>query len=332
MKAIECDNLTRIFVTSEGRLSLKKPRKIVALDDVNFSVNRGELFGLLGPNGAGKTTTTRILSTLLLPTSGTAHILDYNVTENPREVQQVINMVAGGERMLYFRLTAKENLEYFAELYDVPREEVSHRVEELLALVGLADRQDDPVERFSKGMKQRLQIARGLINDPEVLLLDEPTLGLDVHIARDLRQFIQEELVRKRKKTVLLTTHYLYEAEEICQRVAFLHKGKIIAMDTPENFKKMSKHGISIEILVSFMHEDVLSSLEVLQGVRSISTPEGHDISVGVPTQRIVLIVDGEPVIPKIMNVLTGSQTKVLSMNVREPSLEDIFVEMTSGD
>jgi ABC-2 type transport system ATP-binding protein len=312
-------------------LSFKKSKEIVALDDVNFSIKKGELFGLLGPNGAGKTTTSRILCTLLLPTSGTARVLGYDVVDDAKDVQRVVNMVAGGERMLYFRLTARENLEYFVELYDVPKDEVKHRIDDLMELVGLAERQDEPVERFSKGMKQRLQVARGLINDPDVLLLDEPTLGLDVHIARDLRRFIQDELVRKRKKTVLLTTHYLYEAEEICHKVAFLLNGKIIATDTPQNFKKMSEKGISIELHVSFMQKDIMSSLESLDGVRSVSTPEGHEVAAGVPAKRIILIIDKEEVIPQIMTNLTESHTKVLSMNVREPSLEDIFIEMTSG-
>ena len=164
-----CENLRRTFVTSKGRLSFKKSKEIVALDDVNFSIKRGELFGLLGPNGAGKTTTSRILCTLLLPTSGTARVLGYDVVDDAKDVQRVVNMVAGGERMLYFRLTARENLEYFVELYDVPKDEVTHRIDDLMELVGLAERQDEPVERFSKGMKQRLQVARGLINHPDVL-------------------------------------------------------------------------------------------------------------------------------------------------------------------
>jgi len=331
MEAIECENLRRIFVTSEGRLSFRKKKEIIALDDVNFSVRKGELFGLLGPNGAGKTTTTRILCTLLLPTSGTGRVLGYDVVDDAKKVQEQVNMVAGGERMLYFRLSARENLQYFAELYNVPREEVNPRIDELLELVGLSERQNDAVERFSKGMKQRLQVARGLINDPQVLLLDEPTLGLDVHIARDLRRFIQDELVKKREKTVLLTTHYLYEAEEICNRVAFLDKGNIIAVDTPQNFKKLSKHGIFIEISVSFMHEDIISQLQSLPGVRNVSTPEKHEIPGEAPAEGIVVTIDEEKVIPEIMNALTESHTKVLSMNVREPSLEDIFIEMT-GD
>jgi len=332
MDAIVCENLRRVFVSSEGRLFSKKSKEIVALDDVNFSVSKSELFGLLGPNGAGKTTATRILCTLLLPTSGTAHILGYDVVDDARDVQRTVNMVAGGERMLYFRLTARENLAYFAELYNVPKGEVNHRIEDLLELVGLIERQDEPVERFSKGMKQRLQIARGLINDPDVLLLDEPTLGLDVHIARDIRQFIQKDLVEKCRKTVLLTTHYLYEAEEICHRVAFLHNGNIVTIDTPRNLKKMSKRGISIELLVSSISDDILSSLDSLTGVKSVSTPEGHNMLGESPAERVVLAVDEEEIIPQIMSTLTELRTKVLSMRVREPSLEDIFVEMTSGD
>ncbi|MGD2249406.1 MAG: ABC transporter ATP-binding protein [Candidatus Methanofastidiosia archaeon] len=332
MDAIVCENLRRVFVTSEGRFTFKKSKKIVALDDMNFSVGKGELFGLLGPNGAGKTTATRILCTLLLPTAGTARILGYDVVENAKEVQRIVNMVAGGERMLYFRLTARENLAYFAELYNVPKKEVNQRIEDLLKLVGLTERQNEPVERFSKGMKQRLQIARGLINDPDVLLLDEPTLGLDAHIARDIRQFIQEDLVEKRKKTVLLTTHYLYEAEEICHRVAFLHNGKILTIDTPKNLKRMSKHGISIELLVSSISDDMFTSLGSLTGVKNVSVPEGHDMLKGFPAKRVLLAVDEEGIMPKIMSTLSELRIKVLSMRVREPSLEDIFIEMTSGD
>lgn len=331
MNAIMCENVRRTFVSSPGRFSFKKSKEIVALDDVNFAVKRGELFGLLGANGAGKTTATRILCTLLLPTSGTARVLGYDVVHNARAVQKIVNMVAGGERMLYFRLTARENLEYFAELYNVPENEVLPRIDELLELVGLSDRQNEPVERFSKGMKQRLQIARGLINDPDVLLLDEPTLGLDVYIAREIRRFIQEELVRKRKKTVLLTTHYLYEAEEICHRIAFLHKGRIITTDSVKNLKKNSKSGLSVEVHVSSLSNRVVSALQSLEGVRNVSAPESHAVS-ETPSQRIIITIDEEATIPHIMNVLTESHTKLLSMNVREPSLEDIFIELTAGE
>jgi len=332
MDAILCENLRRVFETAKSRFSFKKSKKIIALDDIDFSVKKGELFGLLGPNGAGKTTTTRILCTLLLPTSGKASILGYDVVDNARDVQKIVNMVAGGERMLYFRLTARENLRYFAELYNVPKVEVDRRIDDLLELVGLIERQHEPVERFSKGMKQRLQIARGLINDPDVILLDEPTLGLDVHIAREIRRFIQEDLVEQRKKTVLLTTHYLYEAEEICHRVAFLHKGKIITTNTPQNLKKQPRCEISIEFLVSSISTDMLSSLDSLQGVKSVSTTERDETSEEFPAERVILSVDEEKIIPQIMSMLTELRIRVLSMKVREPSLEDIFVEMTSGD
>ena len=269
---------------------------------------------------------------MLLPTSGKATVLGYDVVKEAQEVQKRVNMVAGGERMLYYRLTARENLEYFTELYDVPRTEAAQRLDELLALVGLAERQDEPVERFSKGMKQRLQIARGLSNDPQVLLLDEPTLGLDVHIARDLRRFIEDELVRKRKKTVLVTTHYLYEAEEICNRVAFLQKGKILAINTPKNLKKKSKKGISVEIIVSFIHKNIITLLESIRGVKTVSLPESHSISTGGPAECIILIIEDEGIIPRIMDTLTESRTKILSVNIKEPSLEDIFIEMMSGE
>jgi len=246
--SIEVADLTRIYKTTTGMLWHRTPKEILAVDRINFSIERSELFGLLGPNGAGKTTTVKMLATLLEPTSGTAVVEGFDVVREPRRVQEILNMVAGGERMLYFRLTGSENLRYFSDLYGVPRTIAKKRINEILQMVGLAGRGEDYVEQYSKGMRQRLQIARGLINDPLVLLLDEPTIGLDPHIARDLRVFIREELVRKGGRTVLLTTHYMYEAEELCDRVAIIDRGRIVALDTPESLKDYVSKEISLHV------------------------------------------------------------------------------------
>lgn len=234
---MEARQLSRDYVSSRrSHLVGKKTTTIIkALDQVDFGINEGELFGLLGPNGAGKTTTVKILCTLLEPTSGHAFVKGFDVVRNAGEVRKIVNMVAGGERMLYYRLTGRENLKYFAELYDVPKKEIHTRVNTLLELVGLSDRADDMVERYSKGMRQRLQVCRGLINDPQVLFLDEPTLGLDVNIAKDIRKFICEKIVHEQGKTVLLTTHYMYEAEEMCDRVGFLSRENWLPSDAPRN-------------------------------------------------------------------------------------------------
>ncbi|MHB8585045.1 MAG: ABC transporter ATP-binding protein [Thermoplasmatota archaeon] len=209
----------------------------VALDGVNLEVRQGELFGLLGPNGAGKTTLVKILATLLLPTSGEAYVDGFDVRTDSDAIRQKLGVVLGGERALYWRLTGRENLWYFAQLYNIPSNVAKAKAANVLEIVGLSDRADDRVENYSKGMKQRLHIARGLLTDPQILLLDEPTIGLDPHAARTLRELIRA-LVREQGRTVVLTTHYMYEADELSDRIAILHRGKVVALGTPQDLKR----------------------------------------------------------------------------------------------
>lgn len=222
-EVIQVNNLFRDY---KGTLSMTKKKVIQAVNDISFSVKEGEIFGLLGPNGAGKTTTIKILTTLLAPSKGEAKIFGYNCFGQEKFIRPNINFIFGGERGLYWRLSAYENLMYFGDLYKVSEKILKNRIEMLLDLVGLKGREEEKVEGFSKGMKQRLQIARGLINDPKILFLDEPTLGLDPVGAKDLRNIILN--LKKHGKTILLTTHYMQEAEELCDRIALINHGKII--------------------------------------------------------------------------------------------------------
>ena len=231
---IEVRDLRRDYVTTKGLLNRTK-QVVHAVDGLSFSVQRGEIFGLLGQNGAGKTTTIKMLITLLAPTSGTCRVLGYECFGQEKLIRPRINFIFGGENGVYRRLSARDNLKYFGNLYLLDPRERDSRVEEILKLVDLQDRADDLQETFSKGMTQRLQIARGLINDPEIVFMDELTVGLDPLGAHMLRDIIRR--LRDEGKTVLLTTHYLPEAEELCDRMVILNKGKIAAQGTPAQIK-----------------------------------------------------------------------------------------------
>ncbi|MEM2571389.1 MAG: ABC transporter ATP-binding protein, partial [Thermoproteota archaeon] len=257
--SIITNGIRKVYRKGEGGFLFRKKNKetIIALDDVSLSIKRGELFGLLGPNGAGKTTLVKILSTLILPDAGTALVNGYDVLKEPGKVRASIGVVSSGERSLYWKLTARENLEYFARLYKVPDQVAKRRIRELLNLMGLEDRADELVEKYSSGMRQKLAIARAMLHDPEVLLLDEPTLGLDPSFSKSIRSFIREELNKKQGKTILLTTHYMEEADKMCDRVAFITKGRIVAVDTPERLKNMIGKNEVLKLVVEELRESV---------------------------------------------------------------------------
>ncbi len=244
-KAPETDNkisavhLSKTYFLKErsGLLRPKREKIIHAVKDITLEIPCGKITGILGINGAGKTTTIRMLASMIAPTSGSLTMNGIDAVKNHRWVKERINVISGGERNLYWRLTAKENLYYFGSLYGLSGKYLKERTAQLLKQVGLEEAADTPVERYSKGMKQRLQIARGLINDPEYLFLDEPTLGLDIMIAKEIRLLISL-LARKENKGVLLTTHYIREAEELCDYIYILDKGEIIAQGTKEALKE----------------------------------------------------------------------------------------------
>jgi len=224
--AIQTHDIRRVFTSRKGFLFREKTRT-EALKGVDLTVERGAIFGLLGPNGAGKTTLTKILSTLLLPTAGTALVLGHDVTKESDWLRPRMGLVLGGERGLYNRISARDNLRYFADLYGVPVRERDGRIREVLERVGLTEAADRRVEEYSRGMKQKLHLARGILHRPQILFLDEPTIGLDPKSARETRKLIRSLVTDG--VTIFLTTHYMFEAEELCPKLAILSKGRIVA-------------------------------------------------------------------------------------------------------
>jgi len=322
MAAIEARELRRTYRTSTG-VFRRRALEVEAVRGVSFEVAEGELFGLLGPNGAGKTTTIKMLITLLIPTAGTARVLGYDVVKNAREVRKRIGYVFGGERGLYDRLSAADNLRYFAELYSVPPREQKGRIAELLDLVGLTGREKERVEGFSRGMKQRLHIARGLLHDPPVVFLDEPTIGLDPVGARELRATIAS-LVES-GKTVLLTTHYMFEADALCDRIAVIAKGQIVGEGTPADLKAVVADQTVIEIEVFGAGDDEIARVRSLNGVEHLAVEDRESAQVLTVTSPT-----GLELTPNVLACLNG--VKVGRIVTREPTLEDAYVSLVTSE
>ena len=318
MGAIEVHELCRTYRSRTGLLR-RRTTEVHALRGISFEVEYGELFGLLGPNGAGKTTTIKILTTLLLPSSGSARVLGFDPARQAKEVRGRIGHVFGGDRGLYDRLSALDNLRYFADLYRVPVREKRRRIEELFELVGLRGDERRRVETYSRGMRQRLHIARGLLHDPEILFLDEPTIGLDPVGARELRDTIAR--LRTSGKTILLTTHYMYEADELCQRIGVIANGAFVAYGTPADLKSHVADRTVIEIETFGIADEVLERLRAVPGVASVST-ETRDQSSVVLVQSSL----GTELVQPLLRALDG--TTVGKVVAREPTLEDAYVEL----
>ena len=292
MAAVEVRSLRRVFEPPRHR---RRDPTVVALDGIDLDITEGEIHGLLGPNGAGKTTLVKILSTVLLPTDGTARVLGHDVVADTATVRPLISIVFGGERGLYWRLTARQNLEYFAALYKVPEREVASWAGGLLQRVGLGDRADSRVETYSRGMRQRLHLARGLISNPRVLFLDEPTVGLDPVAARDFRAMIGE--IRAEGRTILLTTHDMREAEEVCDRVTLIDHGRIIATETPRTLGRVISRFERID--ADDVPAAVAAGVTGLSGVAGVTERAGGSIRIEVTGHEAVrpvlehLIADG---------------------------------------
>ncbi|MBP7087098.1 MAG: ATP-binding cassette domain-containing protein [Methanomassiliicoccales archaeon] len=320
-KAIEVKDLTKVYPAA-ARLFGDGGKEKLAVDRVSFDVRRGEIFGLLGPNGAGKTTTIKMLTTLLIPTSGSATVLGLDAVKESAKLRPRINLVSGGERGLYFRLTGRQNLEFFSDMYRVPREVKKRKIEDLLELVGLTEAADIRVEEYSRGMKQRLHLARGLVNDPEVLFLDEPTLGLDPEISRETRALIRR--LSEKGMTIMLTTHYMFEADELCDRLAIISEGRIKAMGSPYSMKESVRNDSIIEIEARELGEAQRKELADLPGVSAVSMEflEGRQLA------RIV-VDDAPTLIPTVAALLENR--KVISIRVDQPTLEDAYIKMVNA-
>ena len=322
--AIEALDLVRTYRTHTGVLR-RRPMTVEAVRGISFEVRPGELFGLLGPNGAGKTTTIKMLITLLLPTSGTARVMGLDVVQETMAVRQRIGYVFGGDRGLYDRVSGVDNLRYFAELYGVEPGEQKRRIAALLELVGLTGRENEKVEGYSRGMRQRLHIARGLLHDPEVIFMDEPSIGLDPVGARELRQTVRSLV--DAGKTVLLTTHYMFEADALCDRIAVINTGRIVALGTGADLKDAIANRTIVEIETFGVTDEAVERLRGDGEVNAVNMEERD--------QSQILLVQsdrGAHITQRLLSLL--GDTRVGKVVAREPTLEDAYVHLiaTTGD
>lgn len=308
MGAINVKNLRRVYKTKKG--------EVVAINNLSFDIEKGEIFGLLGPNGAGKTTTIKILSTLLLPSMGEVTINSMDLIKDRNQIRHQIGIILGGERGLYWRLTARENLYYFAELYNLSRKEYKKRVDSLLNLVGLENSADRLVETYSKGMKQRLHFARGLLNSPEIIFMDEPTLGLDPHVAVYLRGLVKD--LSKKGTTILYTSHYMSEADELCDRIAIIKSGELKTVDTPAQLKKKLKKMHMVEITFNELDDLEIEKLANKFDNINIVQKKNNKVILEIPLQFEVM--------PLVISSFKNSQ--IANIKVKEHTLEDVYLKI----
>jgi ABC-2 type transport system ATP-binding protein len=304
--AVEVDEVVRAFVGRKG-----KP-DVIALDAVSLLIPEGEIHGLLGPNGAGKTTLVKILSTVLLPTSGQARVCGHDVVSETKAVRPLIGIVFGGERGLYWRLTGRQNLEYWGALYKLSARETKARTQRLIDRVGLTDRADERVETYSRGMKQRLHLARGLIGEATVLFLDEPTTGMDPLAGREFRALIGE--LKEEGRTILLATHDMVEAEAVCDRVTLIDRGKVLATESPRTLGRVISRFQRID--VEGVEAAVLDEVRVLAGVSSV-VEVGGGARIEVDEEGATQIV--------LRRLVDGGAS---SVRTSLPSLEEVYLQL----
>jgi ABC-2 type transport system ATP-binding protein len=301
----------------------KKFGDFVAVDDVSFEVRKGEIFGLLGPNGAGKSTTLRVLSTLARPTSGTASIGGYDIMKHDNEVRKLVGIVS--EKMImYDRLTAKENLWFFGSLFDIPADTLNPRIDELLELVQLTKWKGSLVGTFSTGMRQRMNVIRALLNMPQVLFLDEPTLGLDPQSSVEIRGFVKK-LNAERGATIIVTTHTMVDADMLCDRIGIIDHGKVVALDTPANLKRLISggNGTVLKLDIPNLTPELVGSLKALGNVKSVSQDNSTHLNV---------IASGEDAFDNVVDAIRKNGGRIASMENVQPTLEDVFLHLTGHE
>jgi len=318
--AIEVRDLGRIYKIRNNRQ--EKFKELSALVNVNLTVQKGELFGLLGPNGAGKTTLIKILTTLLSPSTGFASVAGFDVGKNPEEVRKRINMVSGGETSGYGLLTVRENLWMFAQFYGIESGEANRRIKMLTDIVGLSDRLSTKSSDLSTGLRQKMNIVRGFLTDPEILFLDEPTLGLDVEASRDVREFIKRWMRNDENRTLLLTTHYMAEADELCDRVAIINQGKVLACDSPANLKKLLQKDAIFHISLYTPNGISLENFEHITGVKNCVLSQKPDETF------LDLILENESILSEIISEIGRQSLRLNRLEKKEPTLEDVFIKL----
>jgi ABC-2 type transport system ATP-binding protein len=328
MPAVETKDLVKVF--ERGRRTIwqrlrREPDKrdrFRAVDGIDLVVEPGEIFGLLGPNGAGKTTTMKMLATLLIPTSGTIRVLGVDPLERPREVRARLGAMLSGERSLYWKLTGRENLEYFAALYHVPPGETKARIAKVLDAVKLADRAEDYVERYSTGMRQRLALARALLPDPPLVVLDEPTVGLDPQASRDLRDRVRE--LKAQGRTVLLTTHYMEEADQLCDRVAIIDHGRIVALDTPAALKRTIRAEEVVHLEIA-LDGDEGAVIDQLARSAMVARSERSNGTLAVTAH----CASARDFVPAAFDAARSAGATIRHVEVVPVTLEDVFLAVT---
>ena len=323
--AIRTEALTRIYQRPKKRwgkpIDPDAPPEFVALGGVDIEVRPGELFGLLGPNGAGKTTLIKVLTTLLAPTSGQAWVDGLDVIRGAKLIRPRINMVSGGETSGYGILNVRENLWLFSRIYGVSNELVRERIDRMLDVVGLTPKQFSRVSHLSTGQRQKMNFCRGFITDPKILFLDEPTLGLDVTSARAIRIFLKEWMAERKERTMLLTTHYMAEAEQLCDRIAIIDSGKVLACDTPMNLRRRVQRHAMFELLLA-PSDNGVSQLETIPGVHQatpLRTDKGTELKLALLEESAIGAV--------VQNLVQNGQT-IQTLTKVEPTLEDVFIEL----
>jgi ABC-2 type transport system ATP-binding protein len=298
-----------------------KSAPVVALDGVSLKVGQGEIFGVLGPNGAGKTTMIRILSTLLLPTGGSASVMGFDVEHEPEKVRRVINMASGAEKAGYDFISAKRNLWFFSQLYGIPSDVAEKRITDLSEMLGLTKYLDRKFYALSTGYRQRATIARAFINEPKVVFLDEPTIGLDVMTARSIREFLQSE-AREHGRTIILATHNMAEVEAICDRVAIIDKGKIIAEGTPAELKRsLGVPALVMEVSPPMANFEPLTSVAGVKGFTS-STDDERGLS------TVQVVVESDSAARLAEEAVGRDGRKVVASWRKQATLEEVFVAL----
>jgi ABC-2 type transport system ATP-binding protein len=320
--AVEIEDLSKTFISVRRRAIVipVERKKVEALRSVSLDIPKGQIYGLLGPNGAGKTTLIKCLATLVLPTSGTARVNGYDVLNESTYARASMGVCQGNERSIYWKLSARENIIFFAKLYRMPHNEAKERADELLGRMGLLEKADEKAENLSHGMRMKIVFARSLIHDPPVLLFDEPTQGLDPTFASDLRNYIREKL---RDKTILLTTHYMHEADMLCDKIALINEGEIKSFGTPHELKEGVRDYDSLHMRVAGVPN--IERIKAMEDVLSatMSTRNGH-------SELVVTAANGYELVHALLNHFHKIEdVKVEHFEIKEPSLDDVFLQLT---
>ena len=324
-KIVEVRDVKKTFVIKKKKFfRVVEKTEFKAVKGVSFDINKGEIFGLLGPNGAGKTTVIKMIMGLLKPTDGIVLVNGVDTDKEQIKALSQIGSVLAGDRSVYWKLTARENLEYFGNLYGLSTKEAKIRTEEILTKLGIIDKADVTVEKFSTGMKQKVALGKALIPNAPVVLLDEPTLGLDPQSALNLREIIMN--LKEEGKTILLTTHYMEEADYLCDRIAIIDNGKVIALDTSEKLKKEVSKVKIIKLEVDKINTNTVENLKKIAYVENVLENYLEDTG---NYEILIHHTYGNEIVQEIINIVTKENLSIKNMNVLKPSLEDVFIKLT---